>query len=159
MPFLDALANAFLDCLAAELAPRIARRFPILQAPPKPGRFTFTVLEAVDMTRFKVRADVPAKTAADVATFELSYTVNGGATEVLTSTGEPIEFLASLNDVLSATFVEIDGAGNRSDPSDPIEFTVLDTVAPGRPGTFGLSVVGQEDEPDEPPVEPTEPAA
>lgn len=91
-----------------------------------------------------VTATLPAKTALDVSKFVLHYAIDGGAEVVAESTGDPITFSAPTGSTVIATFTEVDASGNISPPSDPETLVVLDTIAPGKPGAFGLSVTAEE---------------
>lgn len=94
---------------------------------------------------YSVSAGAPVD--ADVTVRELLVTVNG---EQL---GEPVMFNGSAtslgevrveqNSVVSLTLVDIDDAGNRSQPAT-IEFTATDTIPPAQPGSFGVTLAREE---------------
>ena len=91
---------------------------------------------------FQISAHLPAMAlAADVATRELTTTVNGTAQPAVnalpTDTDSVVGQFAE-GDVLSVSLVDIDASGNRSEATVE-ELTVSDTVAPPKPGEFGLS--------------------
>jgi hypothetical protein len=49
---------------------------------------------------------------------------------------------------LRVALTDLDQAGNPSEPSEPLEFTVSDTVGPQRPGVMTLTRVEEVDVPD-----------
>jgi len=82
----------------------------------------------------------------DVAERRLTVTVNGEVRETTpfspdtTSFGE-VSFSDNDNVVLS--LVDVDDAGNVSSPA-VVEFVALDTVAPAKPGEFGVTYAREE---------------
>jgi hypothetical protein len=83
---------------------------------------------------------------ADVVARRLSVTVNGEARE-------PADFAADAtsfgelgfadDDAVVLTLVDIDDAGNASEPA-VFEFTALDTIPPAKPGEFGVTLLREE---------------
>jgi hypothetical protein len=83
---------------------------------------------------------------ADVVTRRLSVTVNGEARE-------PVDFAADAtsfgelgfadNDSVVLTLVDIDDAGNSSEPA-VFEFVATDTIPPAKPGEFGVTLLREE---------------
>jgi hypothetical protein len=80
---------------------------------------------------------------ADVVERRLSVVVNGESNDSplifpaeTTNFGE-VSFAQGDNVVL--TLVDVDDAGNVSEPA-VVEFTALDTVAPAKPGEFGVTL-------------------
>lgn len=81
---------------------------------------------------------------ADVVTRQLAVTINGEAS------GMPVNFppeATSFGEIVVpqdaqvvVTLVDIDDAGNVSEPA-VLEFTAIDTIAPARPGEFGVTLV------------------
>lgn len=132
----DRWIDGTLDRAFARHAARLAR-------PGKPGPFQIIVFGQRGLSML-LEATLPAKTADDVVGYELTYTIDGGPPVVVNSAGEPIHFSAAEGSTVVATFVLIDDAGNRSEPGDPVTLVVEDRIAPGRPGVFNLSVVGEE---------------
>jgi hypothetical protein len=126
-------------CLLRWLASAIVQYLP----PRKPGRFTLRVTDQ-DQATMKITATLPEKNALDVASYELTYTVDANPPVIATSTGDPITFSAPTGSKVVATFVQIDGAGNRSEPSDPVELTVIDSIAPPKSGPGSLAVTGED---------------
>lgn len=94
---------------------------------------------------YSVSAGAPVD--ADVTARELTVVANG---ERL---GEPVSFAGTAvelgeikveqNASVLLTLVDIDDAGNRSQPAT-FEFTALDTIAPAQPGSFGVALVREE---------------
>jgi|LakMenE01Jun11ns_1017448.scaffolds.fasta_scaffold9833791_2 hypothetical protein len=83
---------------------------------------------------------------SDVFARRLVVTVNG---ENVSSTDHPAE-VTSFGEVavpqdsqVVLTLVDIDDAGNSSEPS-VVEFTATDTIAPAKPGSFGVTLVREE---------------
>jgi hypothetical protein len=135
-----ALADAATAALLA-----LARFLDRAARPRRPGRFTLAVTgQTPGASTMIVTATLPAATASDVASYELGYTIDGGPPVIATSTGDPITFNAPVGSTVVATFIEIDAAGNRSQPSERQTLVVEDVIPPGMPGVFGLAVTGQE---------------
>lgn len=94
---------------------------------------------------YSVTAGAPVD--ADVVSRELSVLVNGEAV------GEPKSFSGSTTDlgevaveqgaVVGLVLVDIDDAGNRSQPA-VVEFQATDTIAPAQPGEFGVRLLREE---------------
>lgn len=79
----------------------------------------------------------------DVATRELSVSLDGSSSIVTgTPTDATLPVEARLGQHVILTLTDVDGAGNRSEPSPTLEFDAADTVAPHQPG--GLAVQGIE---------------
>ncbi len=93
--------------------------------------------------------DLPAATNADV--------LNGGKRKLTTKIGSAdavevelpgnavvsSELSGNDNDVVEGTLVDIDDAGNPSEPSS-FSFVLTDTIAPAKPGDVGLRVTREE---------------
>lgn len=124
-------------------------------APPRPGRVTLANTRQIDMSQFGLRFALPAPGAPDVTTRELSVTVNSGPNPVIVpvigAALESEEAIFNDGDLLAVVLVDIDGHGNRSQPSAVFTYTVTDTVSPPTPGDLGVSNVRQIDEPTTPP--------
>jgi hypothetical protein len=94
---------------------------------------------------YSVSAGAPVD--ADVTSRELTVVVNGE------KIGEPVSFdgsavelgeiKVSQNASVLITLVDVDDAGNRSQPAT-FEFTATDTIAPAQPGSFGVALVREE---------------
>lgn len=91
---------------------------------------------------YSVAAGLPVD--ADVTARELTIVVNGERlSEPVSFAGDAIdlgEIKVEQNAVVLLTLVDIDDAGNRSQPAT-FEFTATDTIAPAQPGSFGVSLV------------------
>ncbi len=118
-------------------------------APPRPHRVIVAAVREITVATFGIKFGLPAVGASDVAKRELTVTVNGGdPPAVTTMNGQPLlsdEMVFNVNDVLSVTLVDIDGAGNRSQPSAALAYTVTDTVPPPQPGVLSVGEVRQID--------------
>ena len=137
---LDALADAALDWLAANLV----NRFP----PRRPKRPSAHLTREQGSMLF-YKPVLGTSGAPDVVASELTWTVNGGppTSELFT---DSLEIGVQAGDVVVLTQVDIDDAGNRSEPSPAFEFTAADTLAPPAPGAPGVILVREE--PDTPPT-------
>ena len=93
---------------------------------------------------YKITAGVPVD--ADVVARELTITQNGE--RVLTSafdgsTTDFGEFRAEQGASIIGSLVDVDDAGNRSQPAT-FEFIAADTIPPSQPGSFGVTLVREE---------------
>ena len=97
----------------------------------------------LDMAHFGITFAFPAAGASDVAQRELTVTVNGGDPPLTRTYPAPAdksdEWVFSDGDSLVATLIDIDGHGNRSQPSAAFSYSVVDDVAPPAPGALGVS--------------------
>jgi len=91
---------------------------------------------------------LPGPKAQDVNVREMSLTKDGGTPEVtnLAADATEFKFIVQPGVQCSLVLVDIDKAGNRSEPSDPLSFTATDNIPPGKPGE--LSVTNVEEVPD-----------
>jgi hypothetical protein len=83
---------------------------------------------------------------ADVVTRRLSVTVNGEAREPVDFTADATSFGElgfADNDSVVLTLVDIDDAGNSSEPA-VFEFVAVDTIPPAAPGDFGVTLLREE---------------
>ena len=113
--------------------------------PPMPGPIHVQVTkEENSMLLFKLV--FPAPGAADVVSRELTTQI-GEEAEVITSLPgtamEAVGFKAADNAALKVSLVDVDDAGNRSEVREQT-FTVVDTIAPPKPGELGVIVTGEE---------------
>ncbi len=73
-----------------------------------------------------------------VYTRELAITINGLPPVIQTLSNWAVqsqEAVFLLNDQIIVVLTDVDDNGNRSQPSDPLSFTVQDDIAPPKPGT------------------------
>ena len=127
----------------------------------KPG-VVFPVFKDGENDMLKFYLALPAKSAPDVVSRELTVAV-AGAAPVVYVLGADVVASAELsgfdNDTVVGTLVDVDDAGNRSGSSE-FSFVLTDTIPPPVPGAVGLVVTDEvadpEPEPEpEVPVEPT----
>jgi hypothetical protein len=111
----------------------VMRMFP---APPGPPTCVLVSQGANGMLTYQVAP--PPDTAPDVASYEYTAVVAGvSPDQVLTQKkGDPgPTFTVPTTGVaVSVTVIEIDASGNRSEASDPLQFTSADTLPPPKPG-------------------------
>lgn len=89
---------------------------------------------------------LPPKSAADVVRRELLVSFADGTEDLieLTASDTVTENLKGDQDSdVTLSLVDIDDAGNRSEPS-VATFTLQDTVAPPQPGELGIKITGEE---------------
>lgn len=112
--------------------------------PPRPGRIT--VSDGVTIMGLKYKATLPAPGASDVTTRKFSITENGEerVTELPGSTTET-EFTVARDASVSLKLSDVDGSGNQSPWSEPLDFTATDTVPPPQPGAISIESLGQDD--------------
>lgn len=88
---------------------------------------------------------LPAPGAADVVSRELVVSVNGGEAQTLSLDGaatESSELSGEQDNSVTGTLVDIDDAGNRSEPRE-FSFVLVDNLAPPQPGELGLRVTAE----------------
>ena len=138
----------------ADAAERIANVFdPEAPAPPMPGpvaiRATGEVrvtIGGIEMDQIRFVVTVPAEDTADVVKREVTVTLADGT--VLTgevsgrTSGESAEFSGPQDSQVTISVVNVDDAGNKSEPRVKVE-TLLDTFAPPEPGEIGLRATGE----------------
>jgi hypothetical protein len=130
----DALADAALRWLAAALQP--------YWPPPRSAAPSVHLLRE-DHGMLVYSLTLPPPGAADVARRELTQVVDGGAPTVVEATdGMELSYDDGVHVVL--TLIDIDDAGNRSEPSPALEFDATDTLAPAAPGELGVSLLRDE---------------
>jgi hypothetical protein len=91
---------------------------------------------------------LPPKSAPDVVRRELTVSFADGSQDVIELSADATSsdtLKGDQDSEISVSLVDIDDAGNRSEPS-LAAFELLDTVAPPAPGELGLSIVGEETE-------------
>jgi len=102
-----------------------------------------------DLLTYRVSAAAPVD--ADVVTRLLTLVINGedqGTAELAANTTDLSVFSVTQNDEVVLTLVDVDDAGNKSEPA-VLSFTAVDTIPPAQPGSFGVTLVSetQSDEP------------
>ena len=119
----------------------------------KPGNVSLKLLNGeCGMLQFCLC--LPEKSCHDVVSRELTVRVGNGEQNVLNLGAETLEatgFQGMHGEVVEGMLVDVDAAGNRSEPSE-FYFVLVDTFPPPAPGQVGLKVTGQvhpEDEADE----------
>lgn len=92
--------------------------------------------------------------AADVATREIHITVAGNPETIQTVpvAQAEVEFFCNRGDAVAVYGVDIDGDGNRSPNGALNAFTATDTIPPGAPGMFGVTLKDDNATPPEPPA-------
>lgn len=96
-----------------------------------------------DVLTYRVSAAAPVD--ADVVKRLLTLSINGedqGTAELAANTTDLSVFSAPQDAAIVLTLVDVDDAGNKSDPA-VLEFTAVDTLAPAQPGSFGVTLVGE----------------
>lgn len=109
----------------------------------KPGKVSITMFEGEGMLSFVLT--LPERSAKDVVARELTVSVDGVET-VESLNGDSLESQAYSgldNAAVTGRLVDIDDAGNRSEPSE-FTFVLADTIAPPAPGQVGLKVTAED---------------
>jgi len=113
----------------------------------QPLLFVSLVHKGSDMALvYKVSAG--KSSAPDVSTRELSVVINGGEPSVVSFAGDATdlgEISAEQGAEVTMTLVDIDDATppNRSEPA-VVAFVAADTIAPPKPGEFGVTLAREE---------------
>jgi hypothetical protein len=110
--------------------------------PPRPGPLRLAFKEQVSMSQFQLTFVLPPVGASDVAKRELSCTVNGGVAETRIYDGQPTAsdpWVFNADDTVTLSLIDVDGHGNRSEPSPALTFVVVDDVPPPAPGEIGIA--------------------
>jgi hypothetical protein len=137
----------------------VALRRLLAVGPPTPVAPSVKFIEETFMPvhEFKYTFGLPAASAPDVAKFVVMVEVDGAVEQfelAATETTFARSFAPGAN--VNITLVDVDSAGNASQPSTPLTFTVTDTVPPPTPGPLSIQNVEEVFTPDEPPTpEPT----
>jgi hypothetical protein len=96
-----------------------------------------------DVLSYTVTAALPVD--ADVVSRLLTITVNGedmGTAEVPVDSTELSVFSAPQDADVTLTLVDVDDAGNKSEPA-VYSFVAADTLAPAQPGGLGVTLTGE----------------
>jgi hypothetical protein len=111
----------------------------------KPGVvFLRLVSEEDSMLKFVLM--LPAAGAADVVTRRLVVKIGDAeptTAELAGDAVESVEMSGEENAAVVGSLVDVDDAGNESEPST-FSFVLLDTIAPPQPGAIGLKVTAEE---------------
>lgn len=109
-----------------------------------PGLVTISIIsEDGEMLQFVL--NLPAPGAPDVVARELTVAIgtNASVTFNLLPSEEVSEGMSGAdNDPVAGTLVDIDDAGNRSEPRS-FAFVLTDTIPPPTPGDVGITVTGE----------------
>jgi len=91
----------------------------------------------------KYTINLPPAGASDVGQREVTTTVNSDPpkTTALPETATTYVDTFQNGDNVSIVLVDVDKAGNRSQPSDPLGFTATDTFPPPKPGELAIGNV------------------
>lgn len=157
MASLPKIADAFRECsrLHYQLALKLDEIYHALTPPPRPGAFTIRATGEThsgdesmpDTIKFVVV--LPEEGTPDVVSRFVTVGFQDGTSDTDTvdgrAAGESKEFAAPQDSTISVRVVNVDDAGNESEPRDQ-EFTVADTIAPPQPGEVGLRATGEEHE-------------
>lgn len=90
---------------------------------------------------FRIPVELPSLETADDDVVRRELTVDiDGTVFIATGNHDALELSieAKVNAKVKLSLVDIDDVGNRSEASEPYEFTVSDTVAPHKPGMLKL---------------------
>lgn len=107
------------------------------------GPLTLTVTGESEMS-LKFKVALPPITASDVVSGELSVKIDAGEPIVIATTKDQTEVVGGQlsgrdGATVELSYVLIDDAGNRSEPSVFVG-QLLDTIAPPKPGELALAV-------------------
>jgi len=99
-----------------------------------------------DVLVYKVSVGAPVD--ADVVERQLVVAVNGAASPdefkvFPAATTDLGEIRVKQGDSVLLTLVDVDDAGNRSEPA-VLEFVATDTLPPAKPGEFGVTLAAEE---------------
>lgn len=111
--------------------------------PPRPSQVTVRHKEQLGMAQFAFTFNFPPPGASDVANRELSVAVNGVTPPQKRLYTAPVmvsdEWVFDDGDNIAVTLVDIDGHGNRSEPSPELSMAVIDDVPPPAPGELAAT--------------------
>jgi hypothetical protein len=135
--------QALVSDLSAAWWRYVARRVLAHTPPPRPRRPSVRQIpNRGPLMRYRVTPAPP--TAPDVVVHEVSLTIGGvAATPLAIQPGQSAEFEAPEGSVVTVSEVQVDDAGNRSEPSDLLSFAAADTIPPARPGQPSVELVGE----------------
>ena len=144
----------YLVCIALALYELLLQELNIFVSVPQGLRVVLLRGETMaNVLTYRVSVNAPVD--GDVVSRELTVTVNGVESTVVTTAGAATD-LGSVDvpqDALVVlSLVDVDDAGNKSPPAT-VEFTAVDTLAPAQPGGFNVALVGEKVVVDVPVVE------
>ena len=149
---LSNLWSAFLRRVVAALRP--------YWPPPRPARPIVKLVGIADAGTamgliYEIIFSAPG--ASDIAARELTTVVNSGTPSVSTfgPTVTTTQATYEVNDAVVLTLVDINSSGTRSDASQAVSFTALNTIKPPTPGIVSVTLVG----PSPAPAQDAQPAA
>lgn len=122
---------------------------PELKKIARPRRLSFRQIGRDMMANVLVyKVSVGATVDADVVERQLVVARNGNSSpdefKVFSAdTTDLGEIRATQGDTVLLTLVDVDDAGNRSEPA-VLEFVAEDTIPPAKPGEFGVTLVKEE---------------
>jgi hypothetical protein len=137
------------NLLATEQNRLLAELLKRLSLTPDPGPITLLVISQEEgMLIFKIVLPAEPADASDIASGELTVTIAANEPQVIPTTKgqtEVADLRGASGDLVSASFVYIDGAGNRSaHPSTIDKVPLSDTIPPPDAGALGIAVTGQD---------------
>jgi hypothetical protein len=144
----------YLVCIALALYKLLLRELNVPVSVPVGLRVVLQKGEIMaNVLTYNVSVNAPVD--GDVVSRELTVTVNGVESTVVTAAGNATN-LGSVDvpqDALVVlSLVDVDDAGNKSEPAT-VEFTAVDTLAPAQPGGFNVTLVSEKVVADAPVVE------
>lgn len=114
---------------------------------PNPGPITVLITGESDMGLiFKVSLPAEPEGALDIASGELTVTVGAGEPSVIaTAKGQlSVDDLQGADgETVSASFVFVDDAGNRSVVPSTASAVLADTIPPADPGALAIEITGE----------------
>ena len=106
----------------------------------------FFLVDEVDGMALVYAVSAGAPVDKDVAVRELSVTVDGVKSPVATFAGDATDLgdlRVEKGAAVVATLVDVDDAGNRSQPA-VVEFVAVDTIPPATPSGFAITLVRED---------------
>jgi hypothetical protein len=148
----------YLACIALALYDLLLHELNVSVSVPKGLRVVLLRGETMaNVLTYRVSVDAPVD--GDVVSRELTVTVNGVESTVVTAAGNATD-LGSVDvpqdSLVVLSLVDVDDAGNKSEPAT-VEFTAVDTLAPAQPGGFNVTLVSEKVVADVPVVEESTP--
>jgi hypothetical protein len=144
----------YLVCIALAIRAELYRVLNVFVSVPVGLRVVLLKGETMaNVLTYNVSVNAPVD--GDVVLRELTVTVNGVESTVVTAAGNATD-LGSVevpqDSLVVLSLVDVDDAGNKSEPAT-VEFTALDTLAPAQPGGFNVTLVSEKVVVDAPVVE------